>query len=113
MAAGNYGIQGTAYYFNGKRMRLMQEMHRSMPKEYTGNKTIQEILEELFTDYLTGYTVNYLSTNTDKPTIKWEDKPINDCIYDLSKLADADTYVNDSLVLQFFDKKSILFKGIE
>jgi len=80
-------------------------------KEYTGNKTIQEILEELFTDYLTGYTVNYLSTNTDKPTIKWEDKPINDCIYDLSKLADADTYVNDSLVLQFFDKKSIHNSG--
>ncbi len=83
-------------------------LNLTVTESYEGDTTVSDILDDLNSTYLTGYTVNYTSTDvTTKPTINWNNKPFWECIWDLTKLINTDAYVNDSKALQFFDKKSI------
>ena len=72
--------------------------------------TFTEILELMRGTFLAGrgYTLNVTATSTDKPKINWDSKPFWDCVFDLTKLAGADSYVDDDLEIQFFDKGSIV-----
>jgi len=76
-------------------------------KSYDGSLNITQILDDLNSTYLSGYTVSNTSTYASNPNIKWDEKPIWDCIHDLSKLTDADCYISDTSVITFFDKNSI------
>ena len=85
-------------------------------ENYDGTLTISEILEDIKNTYASGYTINYTCTDaTTKPKIKWDNKSFWDCVYDLTKLANkdkaipfADAYVDDELVIHFFNKESVL-----
>lgn len=85
-------------------------LEKTIAKQYSGTHTISEILDELNSEFLSGlgFTINCVATSTLKPTIGWDNKSFWECVYDLTKLADADAYVDDDLVIQFFDKGSIL-----
>jgi len=76
-------------------------------KSYTGSKTSGEILVDITATFAPQFTVNDLSTDTSKPTINWDSKTFWDCVNDLTKLADADAYLDENDVIQFFDKNSI------
>ena len=77
-------------------------------ESYNGDTLISEILDDLNTKYLTGYTVSYTATDTTtKPTINWNAKPFWECIFDLKKLIVADVYVDDDKQLNFFDENSV------
>jgi len=81
----------------------------TVTESFNAGHTISEILTQLNTTYLSGYTINYTCTDTaTKPTINWNNKPFWECIFDLTKLVNADTYVDDNKIIQFFDKNSIL-----
>lgn len=82
-------------------------------KEYAGTKTCQEIFQELVSDNLTGYTTANVASSTVSPTVKWEDTPFIDAIYELCKLAQTtsgnmfDAYLDDDLDFHFFERGSI------
>ncbi|KKM50800.1 hypothetical protein LCGC14_1555840 [marine sediment metagenome] len=81
----------------------------TVTESFTGDTTVSDILDALNSTYLSGYTVNYTATDTTtKPTINWNNKPFWECITDLIKLISADAYVNDSLQINVFNKKSII-----
>ena len=79
----------------------------NVTESYNKTLTIEEIIDVLNANYLTGFTVSYTATSTKKPKINWDEKPLWECIFDLTKLADADCRVSDSKVIEFFDKNSI------
>lgn len=76
-------------------------------ESYDGSSTITEIIEDLIATYLTGYTSNITATSTTTPTINWDEKPFWDCIFDLCKIADADAYLSDASIINFFDRESV------
>lgn len=78
-------------------------------KSYNAYNTFNQILTDLVNTYASGYTLSYTCTDTTtKPTINWNNKPFWECVHDLTKLANADAYADDDLVIHFFDKNSIL-----
>ncbi len=84
-------------------------------ESYSGDTLISDILEDLNTKYLTGYTINYTASDiTTKPTINWNEKPFWQVIDDLRKQVNpagtaklADAYVDDNKNLNMFDENSI------
>ncbi|KKL76828.1 hypothetical protein LCGC14_2040980, partial [marine sediment metagenome] len=77
-------------------------------ESYSGDTLVSEILDDLNSKYLTGYTINYTATDTTtKPTINWNEKPFWECVDDLRKLISSDAYVTDTKQLNFFDENSI------
>ncbi len=84
-------------------------------ESYDGDTLISDILDDLNTKYLTGYTMNYTSSDvTTKPTVNWNEKPFWECINDLRKLVEptgtaklADAYVDDNKNLNMFDENTI------
>ena len=83
-------------------------LNLTVTEEYKGDTLVSDILDALNTEYLTGYTISYTSTDTTtKPTINWNSKPFWECIFDLTKLINSDAYVDDDKQLNFFDKKSV------
>lgn len=88
----------------------------TVTKEYTGDKTCDEILKELIDAYLTGYTYTNVKASTVKPNIKWSNKPFWSAVDDLCSVAVAnpttllrrfDCYVDDSKDVHFFEENSI------
>lgn len=78
----------------------------NVTESYEGTLTINQILDDLNSIYLTGFTINYTASNTSTPTINWDEKPFWDCVFDLTKLANADARVNADSSIDFFDKNS-------
>lgn len=70
----------------------------------------ETIIDSIISEFLNGrgYSSNVNSTASaiDKQ-VNWNNKPFWDCIFDLTKLAGASAYADDSKVIQFFDKGSI------
>ncbi len=80
----------------------------TVTESYNGDTLVSDILDDLNTTYLSGYTINYTSTDTTtKPTINWNNKPFWECINDLRKLINSDAYVDDDKVLNMFDENSV------
>src|SRR3990167_4447289 len=79
----------------------------TVTKEYTGNKTCDAILKELVDTFLSGYTYVNVTASTISPTIRWNNKPLYDCIIDLCDLAGFDCYVDNSKDFHFFLRESI------
>lgn len=86
-------------------------MNITVTKEYTGNKTCDQILKEIIDTYLTGYTYTNVLSSTESPTIKWSNKPFWNCVEDLCKLAGVskrfDCYVDDDKDFHFFEEESV------
>ncbi len=84
-------------------------------ESYNGDTLISDILDDLNSIYLTGYTINYTASDiTTKPTINWDEKPFWEVIDDLRKQVNptgtaklADAYVDDNKQLNMFDENSI------
>jgi len=77
---------------------------RVVTNSFDGSVLISDILDTITPS---DYTVNFASTSTIKPVINWDNKPYWDCVNDLTKLAGADAYLDESEVVQFFDINSI------
>jgi hypothetical protein len=74
---------------------------------YTGEKTSDEVLKELISKYLSGYTSTNISSSTTKPTFSWNAKPFWDCVAELCDITEYDCYVDDDLDFHFFAKNSV------
>ena len=78
-------------------------------ESYASDTTIPDILDDLNSTYLTGYTINYTASDiTTKPDINWDEKPLWECVNDLRKLVGADAYVTDDKQINFFDENSVI-----
>ncbi len=87
---------------------LISDIH--VTESYASDTTISDILDDLNTKYLTGYTMTYTSTDTTtKPKINWNDKSFWECINDLRKLTTpiSDAYVDDDKVIRMFNENSV------
>ena len=75
--------------------------------DFAGTKTSDEILKELVNTYLPGFTTTNVTTSTVKPVIRWNNKPLHDCILDLCNLSEFDAYVDSDKDIHFFARESI------
>lgn len=74
---------------------------------FTGNTSVQSILNSIFSSYLDGtWTLNYSATSSILPVIEWNEKPFWDCVAELCNIAQADCFVDDDKTIYFFDKLS-------
>ncbi len=104
-----FGGSGFLLEINGGHISSDDLLLTVVTASFEGDSTFEEIIDSLISTFFSGrgYTSDVLATSTKKPTINWNGKPFWDCIFDLTKLADADAYVDDNKVLHFFDKGSI------
>jgi len=79
----------------------------TVTEEYLKTKTADAILKDLVDNYLTGYTYTNVLTCTTVPTIRWDNKPLWDCIVDLCELAGFDCYLDSDKDFHFFERESI------
>ena len=90
----------------------------TVTKEFNGEKTCDEILKEIISDKLTGYSSTNVATSTVSPTLKWSNVPFWTAVDQLCQLAVADNeknsdlnrfdcYVDDSKDFHFFKENSI------
>ena len=104
-----FGGQGYTLAIAGGHISSDDLLLTTITASFSGDTSFKDIIDNLISTFLSGrgYTSNVTATSSIKPTVNWNAKPFWDCIFDLTKLANADAYVNDSKVLQFFDKNSI------
>lgn len=99
---------GMGYILDISGVHLTYELLDILVTKSYSSSTINQIIIDFINNNLTDYTLNFISTNTSTPKINWEEKSIWDCLSELAKLADAECYVSDTKVINFFDKGSIL-----
>lgn len=78
----------------------------TVTEEYDEDTPISDIFKELVDGYLTGFTYTNVGTETTTPKIKWNNKPLYDCILDLCTIANYDCYVDSDKDFHFFEKES-------
>lgn len=74
--------------------------------EFDGTKTADTILKEIIADFVTGFTTNNVAASTVKPIIKWDSKPLHDCIFDLCTLSKFDAFIDSDKDVHFFARES-------
>jgi len=79
-------------------------------ESYEGDTNVESIFNELVSNYLPGFTLNFTSSSTKTPTINWDEKPLWDCFYDLCKIITADCRINYDKTIDVFDKNSQMCK---
>ncbi len=104
------GGQGFTLRIEGGHITSDDLLLTNVTASFASGTGFETIIDSIIDEFLDGrgYTSNVNSTasSTDKP-VNWNNKPFWDCIFDLTKLASASAYANDSKVIQFFDKGSI------
>ena len=103
-----YTVIISGYHVSGE---LMGDIHVTGSYE-KGTLTVDEILKNIISIYLTGYTVTNIAVSTEKPQINWDNKTFWECVFDLCKVATAtsilfDCYVDDDKDFHFFQEKTI------
>lgn len=78
----------------------------TVTEEYT-NENCEDILRDIISKYLTGYTTTNVGDSTVETTIKWNNKPFFDCVLDLCEIAEYDAYVDTDKDFHFFERESI------
>lgn len=66
-----------------------------------------DVLKDIINKYLTGYTTTNVATSDDNLTIKWNNKPLYDCIIDICSNVGFDCYVDTDKDVHFFEQESI------
>lgn len=79
----------------------------TVTEEYDGSITDDNILKELVSKYLTGYTTTNVTASTHSSTLKWENKSFYDCVLDLCNNSDFDCYLDTDKDFHFFERESI------
>lgn len=79
----------------------------TVTEQYDGVLTDDEIFKDLVDKYLTGYTYTNVSAGTITPTVRWDNKPLWDCIVDLCDLSVRDASLDSDKDFHYFDKESI------
>lgn len=69
---------------------------------------IGDILNDITSKFLVGYTINNLTTYTDLIYVNWDEVPFIDALHELCKVANADAYVTDDLVITLIDRESVI-----
>jgi len=80
----------------------------TVTEEYTGIITADAIYKDLIDTYLTGHTYTNVAASTTKPIIKWDNKPLWDCLLDLCDLSTFDAYLDSDLDHHFFARESVI-----
>jgi len=78
----------------------------TVTEEFT-NAGISTILTNLISDYLTGFTSTNVAANNTQINIKFNNKPLFDCIVDLMNISGYDCYIDNDKDFHFFQKESI------
>lgn len=87
----------------------------TVTEEYTKTKSADAILKDLIDNYLNTadtpeYTYDDVKPVPDSipfPTIRWDNKPLWDCIVDLCNLVGFDCYLDSDKNFHFFERESI------
>lgn len=79
----------------------------TVTESYDGSKTADTVYKELVDTYLTGHTYTNVTSSSTLITIKWDNKPLWDCISDLCGLAGYDAYLDSDKDHHFFEQESI------
>ena len=70
------------------------------------NATLSSIRTTLISTYLTGFTTTNVETNLTTANIQFVNKPLLDCLLDLDKLGDEDSYFDNDKDLHTFPRQS-------
>ena len=79
----------------------------TVTEEYTAQNA-DDIYKDIVSKYLPGHTTTNITASTTNLTIKWDNKPIYDCVVDLCEQAGFDAYLDSDKDHHFFEQESIV-----
>ncbi len=103
---------GAAYFLEVIGSHFQSDLlDPTVTEEYLQTKTADDILKDLVDTYLVGSLAGHTYVNvepsTTVPTIRWDEKPLWDCIVDLCELVGFDCYLDSDKDFHFFARESI------
>lgn len=77
----------------------------TVTEEYTGT-LVSDILMDLVDNYLEGHTYNNVETINTTASVKWNNKPLLDCVLDLMNLGNCDCFLDNNKDFNMFVKNT-------
>lgn len=99
-------VKGRLEYVSVKCRDYAYEMDRKLVIEQYENMTVEDIIADINTTYLTGFDITNVSCPLNVPYIRFNYEQPSKCLQQLAELVEYDWYVDPEKKIYFFSKSS-------